>query len=159
MPYGGIYFCANLMSTSCLSVRLFVECITDFRCSFLSNYSSQMLEILAHSLFWHTKCGIHFCANPRSAFSLSVWLSVESITNFHHSFLSKYSSQVVVILAYSLFWHTIRWDSFLIESDVWFLFIRVFVHRAYEHVSNVFTSERGYFKRALAHRRLVCLVY
>jgi hypothetical protein len=37
-------FCTNLTSISCSSVRLSVECISIFRHSFLSNYSSQMLE-------------------------------------------------------------------------------------------------------------------
>jgi hypothetical protein len=50
MPYGGIHFFTNPMLTYCLSVNLSVEYITNFRRSFLYNYSAQVLEILAYAL-------------------------------------------------------------------------------------------------------------
>jgi hypothetical protein len=50
MPYGEIHFCTNSMSTSCLPVCLSIECIANFCHSFLSNYSTQVLEILALSV-------------------------------------------------------------------------------------------------------------
>jgi hypothetical protein len=53
-----------------------------------------------------------YCFTP---VCLSICLSVR---NFRRSFLSNYSSQMLGILAHSLFWYVIRWDSFSYESDV-----------------------------------------
>jgi hypothetical protein len=50
MPYSRIYFCTNakLMSTSCFSVRLSVERVTNFRRIFsaTTHYRLDILEVL-----------------------------------------------------------------------------------------------------------------
>jgi hypothetical protein len=62
IPYGGVHYCVNWIPTSCLSVHISIECVWNLRHSFFSYYSSQMLEILAHS-FGMPYGGIHFFTN------------------------------------------------------------------------------------------------
>jgi hypothetical protein len=64
------------------------------------------------------------CVCPKNVFELCIW-------NFRRSFLSNYSSQMLESLTHSSFWHAIRWDSFLCESNTDFLFFRVSVQRMY----------------------------
>ena len=51
------------------------------------------------------------------------------------------SSQMLEILTHSFLGHAIWWDSFLCESDVDFLFIRVFVRRVYMKFSSKFSQQ------------------
>jgi hypothetical protein len=74
---GGILFypCVSGRVSVCLSV-------TNFRHSFLSNYSSQMFEILTRSRtlpFRMPYGGIHFCVNRMLTSCISVHLYVECI--------------------------------------------------------------------------------
>jgi hypothetical protein len=62
MPCDGIHFCVNLIPTSCLSVRLFVECIWILYMKFSSQYPQQLLItdawnfntlfLLAYVIWW-----------------------------------------------------------------------------------------------------------
>jgi hypothetical protein len=89
-------------------------CLSVIFCrSFLNNYSSQMLELLAHSFFWHAiwwDSDHFFLTNPRSTFCLSEHLSLECITNFRRSFFSNYPLQMLEILVHSFFRDAMRWD-------------------------------------------------
>lgn len=89
----------------CVSVRLSHR-------SFISNYSSQMLESYHTLCFGMLNGGIHFCWNTVSTSCLSDRLSVP---NFCSSFHSNYSRQLLEILAHSLFWHAIWWDLFFVQ--------------------------------------------
>jgi hypothetical protein len=137
MSYGGSHFCVNLMPTSCWSVHLSIECIWNFRRTFLSNYSSQMLENIAHSFFWHALWWDSFfcesdadflfiCAFVRRVYMkycvFRIFVAVFSATTHCRCFKFQ-------ILTHSFFWHAIWWDSWLCESDANFLFIRASVHR------------------------------
>jgi hypothetical protein len=126
---GGILFYPCLSVSVCLSV-------TNFRHSFLSNYSSQMLETLLHYFFCMPYGGIHFHTNLMPTPCLFVRLSVECITKFRRSFLSNYSSRVLEILAHS-FWHAIWGNSFLYKSDVNVLFVCASFRRMYKKFSSV----------------------
>jgi hypothetical protein len=112
MPYGGIHFCMNQMPTSCLSVRLSVECMWNFRQYFLGNYSLQMLEILARSFFWHAIWWDSFLSESDANF-LFICTSVRRI---YIKFLSQFPQQLLISGAWNLstfFWQAIWWDSFL----------------------------------------------
>ena len=116
----------------CLSVRPSVcPSVTNFRRSFLNNYSSQMFEILTHSSLGYAIWWDSFLCESDADF-LFISASVRRVyINFRSSFLSNYSSQMLEILTHSSSWHAIWWDSFLCESDADFLFIRASVRRMY----------------------------
>jgi hypothetical protein len=115
----------------CLSVCLSV---TNFCHSFISNYSLQMLEILAHSFYWY--------AIWWGLFLYESNVSVLFIHAFVHRVYNKFSSQMLEILAYTLFfWHAIWLDLFLYKSDIHFLFIHASVHKVYTRFLSQFPQQ------------------
>jgi hypothetical protein len=120
----GVYCFTLVCPSVCLSV-------TNFRHSFLSNYSLQRLEIVAHSFLWHAIGWESFL------YELDVnFLFVRSsVLKVYNKFLSQFPQQLLIAGAWNfstllvVACHMV--GLFLYESDVNFLFICASVHRVY----------------------------
>jgi hypothetical protein len=93
-----LIYCTNRIPTSCLSTHPTVECIWNFRHSFLSSYSLQMLEILTHSSFWHTILWDSFLCKSDADF---LFISA-SVHRMYIRFSSQFPLQLLIADAWNL---------------------------------------------------------
>lgn len=98
----GIFFFILVFMLVCVS---FCLSVTKFRHIYLSNYKSQILDILTHPLFSYAICWNSFLYQSSVNFLFNddfVYLSLNFWTHFSKNFLSNILLQMLQILTQSL---------------------------------------------------------